>query len=240
MQLVSAGSVRVAEHGVYVVATPTGSLAGAATAPADVAISTEVLSSPNDGQSGAMILVQEVIDAATQEQVKKVQQSFLFGEANATTVKQTLHLPSAKLWSLETPHLYTMRTRIFAGATSGESVDEVNVTFGVRRAVFEVDRGFALNDVKTQIKGFCMHETFGGTGSAIPPTVNEFRIQKLKELGTNAWRGAHEPVAESLLDSADRLGILMWWRTESSARRRTGVSFSLSSFSKRRREGTSS
>ena len=210
VQLVSAGSVRVAEHGVYVVATPTGSLAGAATAPADVAISTEVLSSPNDGQSGAMILVQEVIDAATQERVKKVQQSFLFGEANATTVKQTMHLPSAKLWSLETPHLYTMRTRIFAGATSGESVDEVNVTFGVRRAVFDVDRGFALNDVKTQIKGFCMHETFGGTGSAIPPTVNDFRIQKLKELGTNAWRGAHEPVAESLLDSADRLGILMW------------------------------
>ena len=67
-----------------------------------------------------------------------------------------------------------LRTQLLTGTTPADTVvDEVNATFGVRRAVFDVKKGFALNDVKTQIKGFCMHETFGGTGSAIPPTVND-------------------------------------------------------------------
>jgi hypothetical protein len=54
-----------------------------------------------------------------------------------------------------------------------------------------------------QIRGFCNHESFGGTGSAIPPRVNQYRIATMKRMGANGWRGAHEPPAEDLLDAAD-------------------------------------
>jgi beta-galactosidase len=230
VHLVSAGSVHVAEHGVYVVSTPLGSLSGATVAPTDLAISTEVLHSGTarqaalarggdggGGGGGTMTLHQEVIDAATQEVVQKASVAFSVDAGANQTLDQAMHLPSAKLWSVDTPNLYILRTQLLRHDAEGEEVaatavvlDAVNVTFGVRRAVFDVDNGFSLNDVKTQIKGFCLHETFGGTGSAIPPIVNDFRIAKLKEMGTNAWRGAHEPVAESLFDSADRMGMLMW------------------------------
>jgi beta-galactosidase len=68
-----------------------------------------------------------------------------------------------------TPQLYTLRARLRHADTL---LDEVSVTFGVRRAVFKADGGFELNDAPLQIRGFCNHETFGGTGSAIPPRVN--------------------------------------------------------------------
>ena len=61
-----------------------------------------------------------------------------------------------------------------------------------------------------QVRGFCNHESFGGTGSAIPPRVNQYRIDTLKRMGANGWRGAHEPVAQDLLEAADSLGFLMW------------------------------
>ena len=205
VHLLSAGSVRVAEHGVYVVATPTGSLSGVTTAPTDIALSAELV---NSGASAALdvTVLQAVIDVDTDTLVHTVKTTVSIQATTNKTATQAMHLPLAKLWSLETPKLYTLRTRLMQ---DGSQVDEINVTFGVRRSVFDVNTGFALNDVKIQLKGFCMHESFGGTGSAIPPTVNDFRITKLKELGTNAWRGAHEPVAESLLDSADKLGMLM-------------------------------
>jgi len=68
------------------------------------------------------------------------------------------------------------------------------------------------------------------------------RIQKLKELGTNAWRGAHEPVAESLLDSADRLGMLMWVENREFGQETDGCKSksSLLAFQNVSREGTSS
>ena len=191
--------------------TPQGSLSGATVAPTDIEVSTEVINSggATSASSGStMMLQQDVIDASTQEVVQTENLSFSVDAGANQTLTQAMHLPSAKLWSLDTPHLYILRTKLLDEDKA--AVDELNVTFGVRRAVFDVNNGFALNDEKIQLKGFCMHETFGGTGSAIPPTVNDFRIAKLKEMGTNAWRGAHEPVAESLLDSADRLGMLMW------------------------------
>ena len=57
------------------------------------------------------------------------------------TLTQAMHLSSAKLWSLETPNLYILRTQLLTGTTPADTVlDEVNVTFGVRRAVFDVRR----------------------------------------------------------------------------------------------------
>ena len=77
-----------------------------------------------------------------------------------------MHGPTSIFWANLTPfslQLYTLRARLQHADTL---LDEVLVTFGVRRAVFKADGGFELNDAPLQIRGFCNHETFGGTGSA--------------------------------------------------------------------------
>jgi len=56
----------------------------------------------------------------------------------------------------------------------------------------------------------CNHQDFAGTGTAVPDRVNEFRVQKLIEMGGNAWRMSHNPPNPELLDITDKLGMLVW------------------------------
>ena len=48
-----------------------------------------------------------------------------------------------------------------------------------------------------------------GVGIAIPDALQEFRVKRLKEMGSNAIRTAHNPPAPELLDACDRLGMLV-------------------------------
>ncbi len=66
-------------------------------------------------------------------------------------------------------------------------------------------------------KGTCNHQDHAGVGAAIPDGLQTFRIEKLKEIGSNAYRTTHNPPTTELLDACDRLGMLVLDET-----RRTG------------------
>ena len=208
--VVTVPAVRIAEHGIYVRSEPEGRLGeGAQAAAATVRVSVELRSSNIEHHQYQ--LVTDLIDPASPTTV--VHSATESGDIGNETLHLTMEVPSLTLWwsgnHSAAPQLYTLRARL-KHTPSDTLFDEVSVTFGVRRAVFKAGGGFELNDVPLQIRGFCNHETFGGTGSAIPPRVNEYRIATLKRMGANGWRGAHEPPAEDLLDAADSLGFLMW------------------------------
>ena len=81
--------------------------------------------------------------------------------------------------------------------------------FGYRTIRFDPDDGFFLNDQPVKLKGTCNHQDHAGVGVAVPDSIQEFRIRRLLEMGTNAYRCAHNPPAPSLLDACDRLGMLV-------------------------------
>ena len=55
----------------------------------------------------------------------------------------------------------------------------------------------------------CNHQDHAGVGSALPDRLQYFRIERLKEMGVNAYRTSHnEPTAE-LLNACDQLGMLV-------------------------------
>src|SRR6185295_14507657 len=43
----------------------------------------------------------------------------------------------------------------------------------------------------------------------LPDRLQDFRIEKLKSMGSNAYRTAHNPPTPELLDACDRLGMLV-------------------------------
>jgi len=45
---------------------------------------------------------------------------------------------------------------------------------------------------------------------AVPDSLQTFRVKRLKEMGGNAWRTAHNPPNPALLDATDKLGFLVW------------------------------
>lgn len=115
-------------------------------------------------------------------------------------------VPDVRLWSLETPVLYTLHTDIMA---DGTLVDSYETRFGIRSICFDADEGFFLNGKRVQIQGVCCHQDHAGVGIAVPDRLNAWRIARLKEFGVNAYRASHNPPTESVLNACDTLGMLV-------------------------------
>ncbi|GAA0529373.1 beta-galactosidase [Rhizomicrobium palustre] len=126
------------------------------------------------------------------------------------TVSQFVSMPQPKLWSPEDPALYHLRTEI---EMKGKVIDDQITSFGVRSIRFDAEKGFFLNGKPVKIKGTCNHQDHAGVGSAIPDSLLDWRIQKLKEFGSNAYRSSHNPATPELLDACDRLGMLVMAET---------------------------
>jgi len=115
-----------------------------------------------------------------------------------------LKLANPALWSLETPHLYRLRTTLMTG---GRVLDTQDTPFGIRDAVFDVDKGFVLNGERIKLNGVCLHGDGGAVGAAVPERIWERRLGLLKDMGCNAIRCAHNPPAPEFLDLCDRMGF---------------------------------
>jgi beta-galactosidase len=135
----------------------------------------------------------------------KTQELTLGSQETRTLVQRTvLHAPA--LWSLESPHLYQLVSKVVA---DGKVVDDCAVAFGIRSAKFDPEKGFFLNDKPVKLNGTCNHQDHAGVGSALPDRLQYWRIAKLKEFGSNAYRTSHNPPTAELLDACDRLGMLV-------------------------------
>ncbi len=121
-------------------------------------------------------------------------------------IDQAAEIRAPQLWSPETPRLYTLVTIIASG---GRIVDRVETEFGVRTVGFDAEKGFLLNGKPYRLKGTSNHQDHAGVGSALPDGLQYFRIARLKEMGCNAYRTAHNPPTPELLEACDRLGMLV-------------------------------
>ncbi len=120
--------------------------------------------------------------------------------------KFVLAVDSPKLWSVDEPTLYSVRTVV---KRDGAVVDEVTTHAGFRTLRFDPSQGFFLNDKPLKLKGTANHQDHAGVGVAVPDALWDFRIRRLKEMGSNAYRAAHNAPAAEFLDACDRLGILV-------------------------------
>ena len=112
----------------------------------------------------------------------------------------TLTLDNARLWTPETPNLYTCRVNFADG--------EVTETFGVRKVEWGTD-GFLLNGKRYIIQGACIHHDNGLLGAVCDPDAVARKVRLLKENGYNAIRSAHNPCSKALLTECDRQGMLV-------------------------------
>ena len=161
----------------------------------------------NDGDAEARCRVHLQITDADGRIVQSAQSEPLRIEAaESVDVDQQLRIDSPALWSVDTPHLYTLVTRVVA--ERGE-VDRTETSLGIRTIRFDPDRGLLLNGEHVEIRGTCNHQDHAGVGSALPDRLHAYRIERLKAMGANAYRTSHNPPAPELLDACDRLGMLV-------------------------------
>ncbi len=111
-----------------------------------------------------------------------------------------------KLWSVDAPYRYRLVTRILE---NNVEVDRYETRFGIRSIRFDANNGFYLNGKRLEIKGTNNHQEHAGVGTAMPDELQYYRIAKLKEMGSNAYRCSHNPPTPELLEACDSLGMLV-------------------------------
>jgi hypothetical protein len=125
----------------------------------------------------------------------------------ASSVTATVHAP--ELWSDTMPRLYRLTTTLSWDDRGARRRAEYSDVVGIRLTRFDADRGFFVNDEPRVLKGVCLHEDAGCFGTAVPAAVWLRRLLKLKEMGCNAIRMAHNPHAPELYALCDVLGFFV-------------------------------
>ncbi len=109
-------------------------------------------------------------------------------------------------WDIDNPKLYNLVIEVLK---DGAVIDNDSVRIGFRTFYADAEKGFFLNDKPIKIKGTCNHQDHAGVGVAVPDTLQYYRIQRLKDMGTNAYRCSHNLPAKEVLDACDELGLIV-------------------------------
>ena len=121
-------------------------------------------------------------------------------------LKSTITVSNPKLWSCETPYIYTLRTEVSSG---GRVVDTYETTTGFRSFRFDPETGFWLNGRNMKLNGVCEHHDFGCLGAALNEDALHRKLTKLKAMGVNSIRSSHNPPAPELLAMCDTMGLIV-------------------------------
>ena len=115
-----------------------------------------------------------------------------------------IEVPNAKLWSEDTPYLYTAKVALVSDA--GEELDTVEETFGIRMVSWN-PQGFFVNEKHTLLRGGCIHHDNGVLGACAYDESEDRKIRILKENGFNAIRASHNPCSKAVLRACDKYGV---------------------------------
>jgi beta-galactosidase len=169
-------------------------------------ITAEVTIENKGKDKGSIEIIQTVLDTAGKQITsvsENVQVPDFYKTANFTS---KLQIKNPLLWDIENPNLYRLVTEI---KQNGKIIDRYETPFGIRTMKFDAEKGFFLNGKSVKLKGTNNHQDHAGIGTALPDELQYYRIKKLKEMGSNAYRCSHHPPTPELLKACDELGMLV-------------------------------
>jgi beta-galactosidase len=173
----------------------------------DVLVRTVVINS-GTGSVQHGLLRSVVLDDAGRE-VAHAESPLTMDRDTIAILAQRIAVASPRLWSVESPTLYTLRTELLTARPPARPSDVVATVFGFRTVAFDKDQGFLLNGRRVKLRGVNLHHDGGAVGAAVPERLWEVRLERLKAMGANAIRTSHNPPAPEFLDLCDRMGFLV-------------------------------
>jgi len=126
---------------------------------------------------------------------------------------------NAKLWSPETPYLYTVTAtvnRVNSNAPqevydgqSYELLDSKTFKTGLRTVRVSREHGFQLNGQTRKIKGVCLHHDLGPLGAAVNKAALIRQVKIMKAMGCDAIRTSHNMPSQWQMEICDSLGMMV-------------------------------
>ena len=134
----------------------------------------------------------------------ETKQTIAAGET--ATVEAAEKIAHPKLWDIEQPNLYSVRTEISVG---GEVSDVVTEPVGFRTIAVK-DNRFYLNGREVQFRGVNKHAQNEYAWNAVSDLDLLREWRSMAGLSVNMVRLAHYPHCRFEYDIADKLGIVVW------------------------------
>lgn len=169
-----------------------------------VKFETTVRNENYNGKAKRITAISTIYDANGM-QIASAQGSGLVAAKDKNTICYETFVTSPKLWDIDSPNLYTVKTEV---VKNGKVCDAEDVRIGFRTAYCDANKGFFLNDKPVKIKGVCVHQDFGLTGLAVPDNIHEYKVKLVKEMGANGFRCSHYMNAAAVMDALDENGII--------------------------------
>lgn len=122
------------------------------------------------------------------------------------------------LWDCDNPNLYKVKVaatdtgiyRTHFVPADEKPVDEAETLFGIRIVTVDSIRGLRINGKTVKLKGGCIHHDNGLLGAVSLYESEARKVRKLKEVGFNAIRTAHNPPSAALVEACDREGLYIF------------------------------
>jgi hypothetical protein len=136
-------------------------------------------------------------------------------DAKGNSVSQPASVPVAagnvvsqvaepKLWTAETPALYTAEVRLKQGAAV---VHEIKQRFGFRTIEVRAGDGIYLNGQRVLLRGVCHHTAWPTLGRSSSERIARLDVGLIQEMNMDAARMSHYPPDEEFLDACDEMGL---------------------------------
>lgn len=159
----------------------------------------------NEEDAEAQItLVTEILDDAG-EVVASAEDSQAIGAAAAYNFQQEITVENPRLWSPDTPELYTVRSTVKA---DGVIQDTVDTTYGIRKVEWKRD-GLYINGKEYDVEGANLHAETYMFGNAMPDNAIYEEVKRFKESGFDIMRMAHYPHRKAYYDACDKYGVMV-------------------------------
>jgi beta-galactosidase len=189
--------LHVAQWGTYITTTD------ASNKVATVSVKTTI---ENNGFKGSNVILTSKVYSPDGKEVSSDDIPISDLARSSGSYTQQLLISSPVLWDVDSPRLYTMRSILRQG---GKIIDDLESTFGIRKIEYSSTKGFLLNGKRVKMNGVCLHTDAGSVGTAVPEAMWVRRLKTLKDMGCNAIRTSHDPVAPEFLDLCDKMGFLV-------------------------------
>jgi beta-galactosidase len=162
----------------------------------------------NQAETDASLeLITEILDPDG-KQVQRLHSAVTANAGRTLRVRQqTDRLENPRLWSPDGPNLYRV---VFRLQSAGVVTDQEESPLGFRWYRFDPQQGFFLNGSHLKLRGANRMDDYPGLGWALPASRQVKDIQLVKEIGANFLRLAHYPQHPAVLETCDRIGLLVW------------------------------
>lgn len=160
----------------------------------------------------------QITKEGTTKVLKEIRRVIQVNAKTSETARMAFSLKNPEIWDVYTPNLYSVtalvknlgeyRTRLIPEENA--EIDEASTLFGIRTITADSIRGLRIAGKTVKLKGGCLHHDNGLLGSVSLYESEARKIKKLKKVGFNAIRTAHNPPSAALIEACDRLGMYVF------------------------------